>query len=88
MSFGKRKIDVEMQVTNSDDFLQGAFFYASHAYLRQLKIGIPYSAQKPVDFFTITDYNMFPVSEISHFYSNHYIMSDEASSRNTLKELK
>ena len=41
----------------------------------------------PVILVTVADYNIFSVSEVPHYYSKH-IISDLASGRNTLEELK
>lgn len=79
---GNRYI-VEMQVAQEKGFVKRAQYYASKAYISQMKVKGRYHALKAVIFLAIADYVMFPNKK--DFKSDHVIL-DTKSHENDLKD--
>jgi predicted transposase/invertase (TIGR01784 family) len=60
---------VEMQMLWSNSFQQRVLFEASHAYIKQLKVGVNYNALQPVYALALTNTVFVPHSER---YNHHY----------------
>jgi len=69
---------IEMQVTDKGDFTSRAQYYASKAFITQLKAGEVYKDLKKVIFLAFCNYNVFPDNK---HYKSKFITTDEETQR-------
>ncbi len=67
-----RRFILEMQVSKTDCFMQRSQFYASRAYVQQLRVGASYGDLEKVIFLGILDFIEFP--DIDRFHTKHIVI--------------